>query len=73
MVLDERIDEADPLKFLIKSNDPARDEMKIVCKAEDEECKEKWIGILKRQLETHMNFIRALQAPIAYHNRLAKD
>ena len=62
-----------PLQFLIKSNDPARDELKILCQAESEESKKKWLGILKRQLQTQMDFLRALQAPIAYHNRLAND
>jgi len=28
MALDEKYDDGDPLKFLIKSNDPARDEMR---------------------------------------------
>merc|ERR1719412_712893 len=76
MALDERTDDGDPLKFLIKSNDPARDELKILCQAEDEDSKRKWIGILKKQLQTQMDFLRALQAPIAYHNRqsaMAKD
>ena len=73
MALDEKTDDGDPLKFLIKSNDPARDELRILCQAEDEESKKKWLGILKRQLQTQMDFLRALQAPIAYHNRMAKD
>ena len=72
MALDEKTNE-DPLQFLIKSNDPARDELKILCQAESEESKKKWLGILKRQLQTQMDFLRALQAPIAYHNRLAND
>ena len=49
MALDERTNE-DPLQFLIKSNDPARDELKILCQADSEESKKKWLGILKRQL-----------------------
>ncbi len=73
MALDERVEDDDPLKFLIKSNDPARDELRILCQAEDAESKQKWLGILKKQLQTQMDFLRALQAPIAYHNRLAKD
>jgi triple functional domain protein len=72
MALDEKTNE-DPLQFLIKSNDPARDELKILCQAESEESRKKWLGILKRQLQTQMDFLRALQAPIAYHNRLAND
>ena len=73
MALDERYEDGDPLKFLIKSNDPKRDELSIVCQAVDMESKAQWIGIMKKQLQTQMDFLRALQAPIAYHNRLAKD
>lgn len=72
MALDERFDDGDVLKFLIKSNDPARDELRIVCQAEDENSKREWIEILKRQLQRQMDFLKALQAPIAYH-RLAQD
>ncbi len=73
MALDERTEDGDPLKFLIKSNDPARDELRIVCQAEDEESKARWIGIMKRQLQTQMDFLRALQNPLANNSRLAKD
>ena len=73
LALEERIDD-DPLKFLIKSNDPARrDELRILCQAESEESKKTWIGILKKQLQTQMDFLRALQAPISYHNKQDKD
>ena len=73
MALEERVDD-DPLKFLIKSNDPARrDELRIICQADSEESKKTWIGILKRQLQTQMDFLKALQAPIDYHSRQAKD
>jgi hypothetical protein len=73
MALDEKGDDGDPLKFLIKSNDPARDETRIVCQAEDVESKNQWLSIMKKQLQTQMDFLRALQAPIAYHNKLAKE
>lgn len=73
MALDERTENSDPLKFVIRSNDPARDELRIVCQAEDPESKARWIGIMKKQLQTQMDFLRALQAPIAYHSKLAKE
>ena len=73
MALDERSDDGDALKFVIRSNDPARDELRIVCQAEDADSKARWIGIMKRQLQTQMDFLRALQAPIAYHSKLAKE
>ena len=72
MALEERSEDGDVLKFLIKSNDPARDELKIVCQAEDEASKREWLEILKKQLQRQMDFLRALQAPIAYH-KLAQD
>jgi hypothetical protein len=46
---------------------------RIVCQAEDFESKNQWLTIMKRQLQTQMDFLRALQAPIAYHNKLAKE
>ncbi len=73
MALEERHEDGDPLKFLIRSNDPARDELRIVCQAEDQESKDRWIGIMKKQLQTQMDFLRALAAPIAYHSKLAKE
>jgi len=69
MALEEQAQDGDPLKFLIKSNDPARDQLHILCQADDEDSKKQWISIMKKQLQTQMDFLRALQAPIAYHNR----
>lgn len=73
MALDDRAEDGDPMKFVIRSNDPAREELRIVCQAEDEDSKNRWIGIMKKQLQTQMDFLRALQAPIAYHNQKAKE
>ncbi len=73
MALDERSDDGDALKFVIRSNDPAREELRIVCQAEDGAAKSRWVGIMKKQLQTQMDFLRALQAPIAYHSKLAKE
>ena len=73
MALEERSEDGDKLKFVIRSNDPARDELKVICQAEDSESRQKWLGILRKQLQTQMDFLRALQAPIAYHSQLAKD
>ena len=36
----------DPLQVFIKSKDPARDELKILCLAETKESKNKWLGSL---------------------------
>ena len=46
----------DPLQFFIESNDPALNQIKILCLAETKESKNKWLGILKCQLQTHLAF-----------------
>lgn len=46
MALDTKSDDGDPLKFVIHSNDPSRDELRIVCQAEDDESKARWTGII---------------------------
>ena len=71
MALDEQADSdpSDPLKFQIRSNDPARDELKIIVQCEDDNSKSQWMEILNRQLQRQMDFLRALQAPIDYHRR----
>lgn len=73
MALDERSEDGDPLKFVIRSNDPARDELRIVCQAEDEPSKKQWTGILRKQLQRHLDFIKALQAPIDFHRKAAQQ
>jgi hypothetical protein len=74
MALNERSDDGDPLKFVIRSkNDPTREELCIVCQAEDADSKSKWVGIMKQQLQTQMDFLKALHDPIAYHNQLAQN
>ena len=73
MALDEHSDDGDPLKFVIRSNDPARDELRIVCQAEDESSRNLWTGIIKKQLQTQNDFLKALQAPIDYHRKAAQD
>ena len=66
MALDNKPDEGDPLKFVIHSNDPARNELRIVCQAEDADSKEKWTGIITNQLQIQKDFLMALQAPTVF-------
>ena len=66
MALDNKSDDGDPLKFVIHSNDPARDELRIVCQAEDVESKARWTGIITNQLQRQKDFLMALQAPTVF-------
>ena len=51
----------DPLQFFIESNDPALNQIKILCLAETKEGKNKWLGILKCQLQTQMDMHLAFE------------
>ena len=33
----------------------------------------RWTGTMAKQLQTQKEFLQALQAPIAYHNKLLKE
>ena len=41
--------------------------------AEDQADRDRWTGCMRRQLQTQLDFLKALQAPIAYHNSLSKE
>ena len=73
MALDISSDDGDPLKFEIRTNDPSRDELRIVCQAEDDESKAKWTGIITHQLKIQKDFLMALQAPTIFWGTGKKD
>jgi hypothetical protein len=74
MHMDERLDfDAESRLFRLKSTDPSRPGLVYHCQAEDTPARDKWTGCLRRQLQTQMDFLRALQAPIAYHNRMSQQ
>ena len=63
MVLEDKFD-GEPLKFIIRSNDPARrDDLRIVCEAESDEIKKIWTGLISRQLDIQWDFLKQLQNP----------
>ena len=66
MALDTKSDDNDPFKFVIHSNDPSRDQLRIVCQAEDEESRARWTGIIEKQLKIQKDFLMALQAPTIF-------
>ena len=74
MQLEEKIAcDTERRMFKVKSTDPSRPEIVYLCEAEDQAARDKWTGCLRRQLQTQLDFLKALQAPIAYHNSISKD
>jgi hypothetical protein len=66
MALDTKSDDGDSLKFVIHSNDPSKEKLRVVCQAEDEDSKDRWTEIITKQLQIQKNFLLALQAPTMY-------
>ncbi|OUC47378.1 hypothetical protein D917_06979 [Trichinella nativa] len=54
----------EPLRFILKNKDPAN-QVDTVVQANPGE-KEQWVSCIKQLLDTQMNFLKALQHPIAY-------
>ena len=74
MYVEERIEnDLERRLFSVQSTDPARPALMYLCQAEDGPGREKWTSCLRRQLQTQLDFLKALQAPIAYHNSLSKQ
>ena len=74
MHVEERIEnDVERRMFSVQSTDPVRTNLLYLCQAEDESGREKWTSCLRRQLQTQLDFLKALQAPIAYHNSLSKQ
>ena len=75
--------------FRVKSTDPRGPSLTYVCQAEDAQTRARsvqqlntfsfttfsprWTGTMAKQLQTQKEFLQALQAPIAYHNKLLKE
>ncbi|XP_076313108.1 LOW QUALITY PROTEIN: triple functional domain protein-like [Tachypleus tridentatus] len=63
----------DPLKFVLKSKDPNQQGLCFVIQGSSQEDRDEWVFNIKAILDTQLDFLRALQSPIAYHKELAKD
>jgi len=74
MQLDEKIDfDTEKKMFKVKSTDPGRPQLVYLCQTDDLQTRDKWTGCIRRQLQTQLDFLKALQAPIAYHNKMSKE
>ncbi|KRZ05766.1 Rho guanine nucleotide exchange factor 25 [Trichinella pseudospiralis] len=62
----------EPLRFILKNKDPAN-QVDTVVQANNPGEKEQWVSCIKQLLDTQMNFLKALQHPIAYQKGLSKD
>ncbi|RWS29210.1 triple functional domain protein-like protein [Leptotrombidium deliense] len=73
MSLQEKSADSDPVKFILKSKDPQQEGVSFVLQGQSEEEADLWIRNIKAILETQLDFLRALQSPIAYQKELTKE
>ena len=74
MQLEEKVEsDGEKRMFGVKSTDPSRPGLVYLCQAEDIHARDTWTHCIRRQLQTQLDFLKALQAPIAYHNSLSKE
>ena len=74
MQFEERV-EGDPENrmFRVKSTCPKGPAITYFCQADNTAARNIWTGTMAKQLQTQKEFLQALQAPIAYHNKRMKE
>ena len=72
MSLHERTDDADPLKFLLQSEDPRRPSVAFVCQGANEQERAQWVAQIRHLLAAQRDFLKAIQSPIAYQKEQTK-
>ncbi|GFQ77080.1 triple functional domain protein, partial [Trichonephila clavata] len=73
MALEERSEDGDPTKFVLKSKDPLQAGLAFIIQGKTVEDRNEWVANLRAILDTQLDFLRALQSPIAYQKELTKD
>ncbi|RWS15945.1 triple functional domain protein-like protein, partial [Dinothrombium tinctorium] len=73
MSLQEKSPDSDLIKFILKSKDPQQEGVNFVCQGQTVEERDLWVQNIKAILETQLDFLRALQSPIAYQKELTKE
>ncbi|XP_054168733.1 triple functional domain protein-like [Oppia nitens] len=73
MCLIDKVDDSDPTKFLLKSKDPNMSEIAFLCQGSNKEVTALWVTNIRAILDTQLDFLRALQSPIAYQKELTKE
>ena len=73
MALVEKNHYLDEGKFILKSKDPNAEEVAFLCEGITKEDSAEWVSNIRAILDTQLDFLRALQSPIAYQKELTKE
>ncbi|KAK4310789.1 hypothetical protein Pmani_017672 [Petrolisthes manimaculis] len=73
MVLEEKVDDGDPLKFMLLSTDPRKPNYSMICQGSSEDDRNTWVSQIRYLLQTQKDFLKAIQSPIAYQKEKTKN
>ncbi|XP_076316719.1 rho guanine nucleotide exchange factor 25-like isoform X2 [Tachypleus tridentatus] len=73
MALREKTENGDPLSFILESKDFNQQELYFIIQTHNQAERDAWVTSIRSILDTQLNFMRALQSPIAYQKGLSKD
>ncbi|XP_069191995.1 triple functional domain protein isoform X3 [Procambarus clarkii] len=73
MTLEEKVDDGDPLKFLLKSADPRKPNLAVVCQGATDDDRNQWVSQIRHLLQTQKDFLKAIQSPIEYQKGQTKN
>jgi len=73
MQFEEKVDgDLENRMFRVKSTCPKGPAITYFCQADNTNSRNLWTSTMSKQLQTQKEFLQALQAPIAYHNKRSK-
>lgn len=64
---------SDGHRFILKSKDPQQEGLEFLCEGVTKEDTVEWVANIRAILDTQLDFLRALQSPIAYQKELTKE
>ncbi|KAG0715143.1 Triple functional domain protein [Chionoecetes opilio] len=73
MSLIEKVEDGDPIKFLLKSTDPHKPNLAFICQGASEDDRNQWVSQIRHLLQTQKDFLKAIQYPIAYQKEQTKN
>lgn len=56
-------------RFMLRSTDPNRPELNIICNANTMDSHREWLDTIRSQLQIQYDFLNALTRPIAYQQQ----
>lgn len=75
MQLVERVDNCDPLKFMVKTTDrhSTKNDVAFICQGSSQKDHDEWVALIRHLLQAQKDFLMAIQSPIAYQKEQKRN